>query len=153
MPNVLRQRLAKLSISFFYVGFCPFAPGTVASFLGLILVAIAPGGPLGNVLGLILLLALGLWATSEYAKQNPEEDPAENVIDEVIGIWVTFLFVERTFWPCLIGFLLFRVYDILKPFGIRRLENFRTPWGIVLDDVLAGVYANLTIRLIGILFR
>lgn len=75
-------------------------------------------------------------------------DPSEVVIDEVVGMMVTLAYLPWSFISIGLGFLLFRVFDIIKPPPARQLERLPGGWGIVMDDVVAGIYANLALRLI-----
>ena len=70
------------------------------------------------------------------------------VIDEVAGMWVSVLFLPQNLWLLIAGFILFRFFDIVKPLYIRRMEAFKGGWGVMLDDVLAGVYANIILQVI-----
>ncbi|PJA08607.1 MAG: phosphatidylglycerophosphatase A, partial [Flavobacteriales bacterium CG_4_10_14_0_2_um_filter_32_8] len=70
------------------------------------------------------------------------------VIDEVIGMWITMLFVPLTWLTILIGFILFRFFDILKPLGIKKMENFNGGLGVMADDMLAGIYSNILLLII-----
>jgi phosphatidylglycerophosphatase A len=74
------------------------------------------------------------------------EDPGLVVVDEVAGMWVTLLFVPFTPLTAALGFLAFRLMDIVKPFPARRLEDLPGGWGIMADDLMAGVYANVLVR-------
>ena len=97
---------------------------------------------------------VGFFFLSVWISQNAEiffgkKDDQRIVIDEVIGFLITMLWVPKTIRFIIIGFFLFRFFDILKPFPIRRLEKgFKGGFGVVLDDVVAGIYANIILRLI-----
>ncbi len=81
------------------------------------------------------------------------EDPGFVVADEMVGMWLTLVGNPLTLGNYAIGFLLFRFFDIAKPLGVRRLESIPGGWGVVLDDVLAGVYANIVLQLINLFFQ
>ncbi|HUL22097.1 MAG TPA: phosphatidylglycerophosphatase A [Thermodesulfobacteriota bacterium] len=134
----------------FGVGYSPVAPGTLGT-----LIAIPVYYFLSNILSPIYEITLvGFFFLSVWISENAErvfrkKDDQRIVIDEVIGFLITMLWVPKTLLLVIIGFLLFRFFDILKPFPIRRLEKgFKGGFGIVLDDVVAGVYANIILRLI-----
>ena len=74
------------------------------------------------------------------------DDPQIVVIDEIVGMWVSLLFLPKTVWISILAFIFFRVYDTVKPPPARRCEEFKNGWGIMLDDVAAGVYANLVVQ-------
>jgi phosphatidylglycerophosphatase A len=90
-----------------------------------------------------LAIALGVPAATIVEGESPRHDPGHVVIDEVAGQWITLLFSQVNLNHLLAGFLLFRVFDILKPPPVRQLEKLPRGWGIVFDDVAAGVYALL----------
>jgi phosphatidylglycerophosphatase A len=93
--------------------------------------------------GIVLSIALGVPAATIAAREAGREDPGFVVIDEVAGVWITLLgAVFHPDWKHIVlAFLLFRVFDIYKPYPIRKLENLPEGWGIVFDDVAAGLYA------------
>lgn len=141
-----------LLATFFGAGYLP-APGTAGS-AAAILVAVLAGPP--PVLLLIAAAALtgpGVWAAGRTARAQGLEDPQIVVVDEVLGQWIALGAAVSLSWQsCLAAFLLFRLFDIWKPFPIRRLEKLPGGWGIVADDLLAGVYAAACVRLL-ILWR
>jgi phosphatidylglycerophosphatase A len=131
-------------------GFLPFATGTWGS-----LIALLPFLPLYGqnstwvlALGLIVCSLLGLIVGVRLAKELEPvwgDDPKEFVWDEVIGMWITLIGHAVTGPSLFIGFLAFRFFDIFKPLGIRRLERLTNGWGVMLDDVAAGVAANIVL--------
>lgn len=136
-------------------GYVPIAPGTAGAAvgcLGLWLYIYFIGienywyFQIGFLLITILTTILGAIATREVEKEWGE-DPSKVVIDEIIGVWISLLFLPLTWQNILLGFILFRFFDITKPFGIRRLEAIKNGWGVMLDDVLAGIYANFCLQL------
>ena len=148
MPQ--RNSGAFLIGTWFGCGYAPVAPGTAGSLAGLIIaIALyyAAGAGRGTLLLLTLvLLAPGIWAAGEVAKQTNTTDPQIVVVDEVIGQWITLAgastFNAKT-WVA--AFVLFRLLDMWKPAPARQLENLPGGWGIVADDVMAGVYGALAI--------
>ncbi len=138
--------LAKLISTFFFVGLLPKAPGTWGSFAALLPVWIfyKPGLFWYSVAGLSLFL-VGVWAADLYSKQVGKKDPDEVVIDEVIGVWAVFLFVEPTLVNLLVGAILFRVFDILKPPPIGWFERLGGGLGIMADDLVAGIITGLVL--------
>ena len=128
------------------VGFCPVAPGTVASLVGLGIAAILAGNPAFQVAGCGVAAALALWSSGPTARALGKNDPSCVVIDEVAGMMAAVAALPIS-WPrYLAAFLLFRLLDIAKPFPINRLERLPGSWGMVLDDLLAGLIANLLLR-------
>jgi len=137
-------------------GYFPVAPGTAGSAVGLALVIAfrqAPLEPLRLAVCLTaftgLLFVLGVWSAGKAEKVFGRVDPGQVVIDEVAGQIITFVATPRITWIGLIaGFILFRAFDIVKPFPARRAERFSGGWGIMLDDVVAGLY-SLIVLVIG----
>ncbi len=131
-----------------YVGKIPFAPGTFGSLLGLPAAYLLSGVPTAAAVSASGLFILGSIAVAHRAvRLLGEQDPGCVVIDEIAGMMVTLLAIPFTAQSAAIGFALFRVLDILKPFPIRALER-RVPGGagVVLDDIAAGIAANLLLR-------
>ncbi len=95
----------------------------------------------------ILVFALGVWASNNLEKIYGE-DPQFIVIDEAVGFLVTVVFLPKSFLFWALGVALFRLFDIWKPFPIRNFEKFPNGFGVMLDDVFAGVYANLTLQIL-----
>ena len=133
-----------------YVGYVRIAPGTAGSIVGLALYGAA--GLLGGMPvqgGLCAaVLVVGVWSASASERQFGETDPGAVVIDEVAGMLVTLLGLQVSWSGALAGFLAFRFFDVVKPFPARWAEGLPGGWGIMADDVIAGVYAHLTLRLL-----
>jgi phosphatidylglycerophosphatase A len=143
------KTFARFIATCFGIGYLPLAPGTVASFLTIILYKYylyTWSWPV--YLGvLVLIFVFGGVTSSIYAETTKKEDPRSIVIDEVLGQLIV-LFRMPPLWPLLIAsFLLFRILDILKPFLIKKSENFPRGWGIMMDDVVSGVCAGIFINL------
>lgn len=143
-----RKRLIDNILLFFatcgFIGYLPFAPGTWASLLAMVLIFIFPG-----VLGSIVFAALfALFAViCVNLLRYGEKDPSYIVIDEFAGMFVAIAGHQVTITNVIIGFVLFRVFDILKPYPIRRVERLKKGYGVVADDVLAGIFANAILLL------
>ncbi len=120
----------------------PFAKATLASAVAVGIYAALAWGEEGVVIWLFPLIAVttlaGIWASSRVASTD-EPDPSRVVIDEFAGQWVALIFLPVTWQWMVAAFILFRVFDVLKPFGIRRLERIPGGWGIMLDDLGAGL--------------
>ena len=148
------RRLALLLATFGYVGHCPIAPGTAGSAAALVLYAalryVAPPAVLTFVDPgvIIVLFALGCWAGTVAERHYRRTDPGAVVVDEVIGMLMTLWLIPVTWKGAVIGFLLFRAFDIVKPFPARQCERLHGGLGIMADDAVAGVYGNLALRLI-----
>lgn len=129
---------------------CPL-PGTVGSAVALAVLALLPrtfAFSLGLLACATMVFAV---ACSAYLRALPgdgaKRDPLEVIADEVVGIWVTFLGIPLTLLTGAAGFALFRFFDIVKPYPVSRMEKLPGVWGIFLDDVVAGVFANFLLRL------
>ena len=127
-------------------GWVPVAPGTAGSAVGLLLVVWVGPDPLksGLLIAAATLAALLTIATAERSFGTP--DARQIVIDEVVGMTITLWLLPHRWLLVSAGFLLFRVMDVLKPPPLRRLERLPSPWGVLLDDVGAGLYANLLLQ-------
>jgi phosphatidylglycerophosphatase A len=127
-----------------FSGYFPIAPGTVGSAVGLAVWALARTGGAGLTMELVMaaaLLLMGAWAATQAERHLGITDPGPVVIDEVMGMCVTMLAAPFTWPAALTGFFLFRVFDIVKPPPARQLEQCHGGWGIMLDDLAAGIYA------------
>jgi phosphatidylglycerophosphatase A len=153
----MKKRLSLAYASALYIGFIPGAPGTYASVAtGLVffLVCRLSHGlvPALHLSAVCLISLFGIPAASEVSRATGIEDPSFVVIDEVAGQLVTFLFLPATALNIILGIVAFRLFDIWKPFPIRRLESLPGGTGIMADDLLAGVYGNLVLQLLNLLF-
>ncbi len=147
-------RLAVLLASWFGCGYFPWGPGTAGS-LAAVLIAAVLHVYLGAARGTLLLLAAilfvpAVWAATRTARYVQKKDPGLVVIDEVLGQWVTLSGAAVWNWKTLLaGFLLFRLFDIWKPWPVRKLEALPDGLGIVADDLAAGVYGALILYIGG----
>jgi len=128
-------------------GYAPFAPGTAGSLVGLLLFWPLSRLPFpGQVGATVALFLVGTLAATHVAARLGLEDPGIVVVDEVVGQWVSLLLLPLTPVTVVLGFLLFRVLDVVKPWPARDLERLPGGWGIMADDLMAGIYANLLVR-------
>ncbi len=152
-----------------YTGHLPWAPGTWGSLLGL-LIALIPGCVSPPVLGSMIVAGFfagvvtsarvadhvghQLSKAAEFSKrlfqpgQHDVPDPSIVVIDEIVGMWIALFLQPATLLAFALAFVAFRAFDTLKPFPGRQLEKIPRGWGIMLDDVAAGIYANLATRVL-----
>jgi len=140
------SRLSKIIATFFYVGYLPLIPGTFGSAAALLLYIFLKPGLLAQYAFLALFLSLGFYFSGKAEKQFNSKDPKYIVIDEVAGMFLTLLFVPLDLRLLVIGFLLFRVLDTVKPYPADRLQNLPGSAGIMLDDIVAGLYANIILQ-------
>ncbi len=134
-------------------GHSPFAPGTVGSAVALLLfwpIAYAPWTT--QLTACAIAIVLGTAAAGRVAKSVGKKDPGIVVVDEVAGQWITLLTQPLTVPVALAGFLLFRFFDVVKPWPARELERLPGGLGIVADDVAAGIYAHLALRVVLLVF-
>lgn len=142
----------KFFVTAFGVGYLPLAPGTWGSIVGALLIWMATlfnpsfTYSLTFVGVIVAVFFLGVYG-SKVVEKEWGEDPSRVVIDEVIGVWITMLFVPFNWYNLFAAFVLFRILDIWKPLAIRKMENAGSGWGVMLDDVLAGIYANLILNI------
>jgi phosphatidylglycerophosphatase A len=147
----MRDRLALLFASACCIGMIPGAPGTYASLATTFVYYLAYRISFRVVpelhLSVVCLITLaGVFAAARVSRNLGHEDPSLVVIDEVAGQLTTFLLLPVSLVNLVAGTLLFRLFDIWKPFPIRRLESLRDGVGIMADDLLAGIYANLVLQ-------
>ena len=137
-------RLATWIATGFGSGYSPVAPGTAGTLVAIPLVAVlaplAVASPTLYLLTLAASIALAIWSAGLAAVGFGLKDPGQIVIDEVVGLFLTMAFLPATWTNLAAAFLLFRLFDIVKPPPVRWLdENLPGGWGVVLDDVAAGV--------------
>ena len=142
---VIRDRICQWFATCCYVGYLPFAPGTWASLLAGILLYFFP---FFHSLAVILFFAVAGLAAAEGAR-GELADPGYVVIDEFVGMLVTMAGHGLTLWNLSIGFILFRAFDILKPYPVRKVERLPGACGIIADDVLAGIFASVVLFAMG----
>jgi phosphatidylglycerophosphatase A len=133
----------------FGAGFSPVVPGTVGTLFAVpiyFFISSIPS-PLYEVT-LATFFFLSSWIAGQAEQYRGKKDDPRIVIDEIMGFLVTMLWVPKSLFSIVAGFILFRFFDILKPFPIRRLERVRSGYGVVLDDVLAGIYSNIILHMI-----
>ena len=141
-------RLAVLVCSFGYVGFFPIAPGTAGSAAGVALYLALRwmGVPSWEAPVIAALFALGVWLGAAAERALGSIDPGPVVIDEVMGMLVTLAFLPVNWVGIAIGFVLFRALDVVKPYPAQKLERLPGGLGMMADDLMAGIYANLLLR-------
>jgi phosphatidylglycerophosphatase A len=138
---------ARFTATAFFSGHSPVAPGTAGSLVGLFLFWPLQGRSLSVVAAaLVGVFLLGWWAAGRLARRLGVHDPGMVVIDEVLGVWVALFGLPFTPGVAVIGFLLFRLFDVVKPYPAGALEHLPGGLGIMADDIAAGLYANLALR-------
>ncbi len=140
----LGDRLVKLTATFFGIGLSGWAPGTLGSVAGILIAWFA--GPAAPAL-LILFITLGFMIAKPATRVLNSGDPSSFVLDEVCGMMLTLTFVPKNCYLFGAGFILFRFFDILKPWPISLIQKSKRPTAILWDDLAAGLFANLLIQL------
>lgn len=139
---------ARIVATWFWIGHIPIAPGTFGSLVALpaAWAILTFGGEYRQ--GLLFLagcaaFVVGIWASGRYARHSRQDDPKEVVVDEVMGQWFALVFaLPDHIWHLAVGFLAFRLFDILKPWPANWADKrIKGGWGIMLDDLVAGIYA------------
>ena len=145
-----KQQFFKFMATGALVGYAPVAPGTWGTLVGIPLVLICNVLPFSwQAFAVVLFIMGAVWVAQEAEKIWGEKDPGAIVIDEMAGYLVALCGMPVTFFSLAAGFLVFRFFDIVKPFPIRYFERqFSGGAGVVLDDIFAGLYTGLVLRLI-----
>jgi len=146
----LKNSIAKIIATFFYVGLIPVGPGTFGTLAAIPLFYALSFTSLYLYLTItVLIVLISVWASTVAEEIFNKTDPGQVVADEVSGFLVTMILVPPTISNIFLGFLLFRFFDITKPYPVRKFEKLPGGWGIVIDDVAAGVYACITLHILG----
>jgi phosphatidylglycerophosphatase A len=142
------RRLALLIATSGYIGFAPAAPGTVGSAAGVALFYLVRTAamPWLEAAVIVMLFAAGVWAASSAEQQLGGTDPGPVVIDEVVGMLITLAWLPVTPMGAFVGFLIFRVLDVVKPWPSRQFESLHGGLGIMADDAMAAVYGRLLMQ-------
>ncbi len=147
------KSLSKIIATFFGVGYFPVAPGTLTSLIVVLLYKFylhSLSWPFYLLL-LFLMFSVGIFTSTKYSLEIKKHDPRRIVIDEAFGQLLVLFQIGKSWgtgWlPLLSCFLLFRIFDIIKPFPIKKVETLPEGWGIVMDDLVAAVYAGVIINL------
>lgn len=140
-------RIAKVIATVAYAGYAPVAPGTVGSAVAAVVYWALPElHPITGVPVCLFLLVVGVWASSR-AEHVYGRDASRIVIDEFTGFFIAVLLLPKTLAIIILGFFIFRFFDIFKPFPIRHAEKIKGGVGVMGDDVLAGICTNILLRL------
>jgi phosphatidylglycerophosphatase A len=147
-PSFLTRFIATGAFS----GYSPIASGTAGSLVGLLIYCV-PGIEAFVILGPVIVISfIAGVITSSKMEHVFGKDPSIVVIDEVVGMWISLLFIPKTILLAFLCFFWFRIYDIIKPPPARQIDATTGGLGIMLDDVVAAIYANVTVQVIGLIF-
>ncbi len=145
------RSLTKLIASVCFIGYLPLIPGTFASIAGALFFLFFNGNPVIYLSALFTSVLLGFIFSGKAEKLYQEKDPGKVVIDELSGMLLSYLLIPFSVKNLILGFALFRIFDITKPFPCRRLEKLEGSAGIMLDDLIAAVYSNIILHIFNIL--
>ena len=130
----------RFAATLFFLGKLPFAPGSWGSLGALLLWLLLPISFSIHLSVIVFLFVLGVYSSNKMAKYLNDHDPSEVVIDEAVGMGISLFMLPYSFGLYLLAFVLFRIFDVLKPSFIYRVQDLPGGWGIMLDDVLAGLF-------------
>lgn len=136
----------------FLSGYLPKAPGTFGSFAALIIYLIPGFEKFYFIIPAIIITIIIAVPLGNYFEKLFGKDPSIFTLDEFIGTWITFLFLPKKLLLIILGFIIWRILDILKPFPAKKLESISGGWGIILDDIISGMYSLLIMHIFNILF-
>ncbi len=146
--------MTKLIASFFYIGFFPLAPGSLASAVGVLICVLLHQTLFFYIAVFVLVTALGFMTSGKMEKLMQKEDPSCIVIDEVSGIMISLFLLPITPAVVITTFFLFRAFDMFKIYPVNKFEEIKGGTGVMMDDIVAGIYTNIVmhaaIRLSGI---
>jgi phosphatidylglycerophosphatase A len=144
-PRSFTDRLALVIASVGGAGYSPVASGTVGSFVTLVAVWLIPFSRSGLAVTLVVVTLVGMWAGSRVERLVGTKDPGVIVIDEVAGMLLSVLLLPRTLPVLIAAFVLFRIFDVVKPFPAYQSQAIPGGLGVMLDDLIAGLYALLLV--------
>jgi len=142
------KQVALICATFGYVGFFPVAPGTAGSLAALGLFALVrwTGEPAIELAAIVAVFVVGVWASSAAERALDMKDPGPIVIDEVLGMLMTLALLPVSIMGIAVGFVLFRFFDVVKPYPAARMERIQGGAGVMLDDAVAGIYSHVCLR-------
>jgi len=150
----VNEKLITFLATGFNSGLSPFAPGTAGTLVGVFICLLCLPMPwILRLLFVLALLALSFYVAGEAENIYQKKDDQRIVIDEIIGLQITMLPVAINILNLCAAFVLFRIFDIWKPFPVKNLQGLPGGWGVVIDDVGAGIYAGAVLWLLGYLFK
>ncbi len=143
----MKDRLVKLIATFFYIGYLPFMPGTWGSLAGVAVYFLVRHSTFLYLAIFVLLFFLGFYAAAKSEALFGTKDDKRFVIDEVCGILLLYLLIPAEPICLAVGFVLYRIFDILKPYPIKKAEGMGGSFGIMIDDIIAALYSFVAITL------
>lgn len=143
----MKDKIVKAIATFFYVGYLPFMPGTWGSLAGVAVYFLVRHSTVLYLTVFVLLVFLGFYTAGKAETIFGKKDDKRIIIDEICGILLLYLLIPGEVACLVAGFILFRAFDILKPYPIKRLEKFSGSFGIMIDDIIAALYSFVAITL------
>lgn len=144
--------IQKLLGSGFYTGYIPFAPGTFGSLVALLIFLIPGFENIYIILPVTIIAFLIGIKLGNYFESIFSKDPKQFTLDEFVGTWITFLFIPQNFVQICVGFTIWRILDIVKPYPANKLESLNGGLGIMLDDVVSGLYSLVIMVIFNFIF-
>ena len=146
----MKNIIARWFSTVFKIGYLPIAPGTWGSLAAFALwfLIIESISTITFITLIVVIFAFGIYTSSITEKDLGKKDPSVIVVDEWVGQWIALLFLPKSLLWGLVAFALFRLFDIWKPYPIKTLDKMSSGWGIMLDDVLGGIYALIVLSII-----
>jgi phosphatidylglycerophosphatase A len=150
MKNRVTLKIAEIISTWFWFGKIPWAPGTFGTLATVPFVyALSLSGPIFYMSVTLISVFIGIFAADMYESTLGKHDSSEIVIDEVVGLMIAMTWLPMTWQSLVLGFVLFRIFDILKPFPISWLdEKVKGGLGVMIDDVAAGVITNIILQVL-----
>ena len=145
--------LNKVILTFFFVGYIKYAPGTIASFLLLLIWYFIPNILLLQASILFLILFSSLYVCNYFSIVSEEKDPGYIVIDEILGMSISLFMIPKNIALYFLAFIIFRFFDILKPYPISYIDNnFKNGFGVIFDDIIAGFFTTVVLYIFIIIY-
>lgn len=145
--QTIPDKYIKLLSTWFYIGYFPLAPGSMASVAGALMAMIFSSQPFLYILATAVVTVLGFKVSGRMEEMGTQKDPSCIVIDEVAGVLIAFAWLPLS-WPVIItAFFLFRAFDMFKLYPVNKFDSIPGAKGIMMDDIVAGIYTNITMQL------
>lgn len=148
MSRSLSNFILKATGTLFFTGYLPFIPGTFGSLVGVGLFILLKGQVVNCSIALLLLFVAGFLVSGRLEKLLKKKDPSCIVIDEACGMLIALIFIPPDPKLVILGFIFFRILDTLKPYPASALQNIKGSFGVMSDDIVAGIYTNIILQLI-----
>lgn len=141
------EKPIKIMATFFFLGYSPIIPGTMGSLAGMAIYLLVRDNLTVYIGVSIFLTVVGFLFSGKAEEIFREKDCCKIVIDEVCGMCLCFLFIPFNIKSLILGFFLFRLFDVVKPYPARQVQNLKGSAGIMLDDIIAAVYTNIVLQI------